>query len=299
MANELTKHAHESWTREGSVPDRLNLPETSFATVPSSGMGECPEPVDGSRSPSEKPRLSLSEALDLLHVETSRRQLAEQGLRESEERFRQMSQYLGKFVWLSDAESKELIYVSPGYERVWYRYREASYALPQDWLNATPPGGGSRIHGQAGAQVSENKEKTDYQIAGPDGSLRWIRDRMLPIRDSSGQTLYTLGIAEDITEVKALQESWRKSELKSHALMNAIPDMVFRLNRDGAILEFKPAKDSLVLTPSIDLVGKNLNDLLPTQVAEQAMHYLELTFQTGHLQTFTCQYLLPDYLRDF
>jgi PAS domain S-box-containing protein len=299
MASELTKRAHDSWTSEGPEPVTLSLPSPPLAPEPSGLLDEPRDPFSAPRKIPDRPRLTLTEAIDLLQVETSRRQLAEQGLREIEERFRQMSQYLGKFVWLSDAETKELIYVSPGYERVWYRYREASYALPQDWLNATPPGSDNRLQAQPGSEVRENADKADYQIAGPDGSLRWIRDRMLPIRDDTGQTLYTLGIAEDITEIKTLQEACRKTELTNRALLNIVPDMVFRLNRKGTIREFKPAKDSPVLTPSIDLVGRNLNDLLPNQVAEQAMHYLELTLNTGHVQTFTCQYLLPDYLRDF
>ncbi|MBI5388146.1 MAG: PAS domain S-box protein [Verrucomicrobia bacterium] len=246
-----------------------------------------------------KPRLTLAEALDLLEVETSRRQLAEQGLRESEERFRQMSQYLGKFLWLSDAETNELIYVSPGYEQVWHRYREASYALPEDWLGATPPGNSNRMHERTSQPVSEGRNKSEYQVAGPDGSLRWIRDRMFPIRDSSGETLYTLGIAEDVTDLKNLEATQQQNHAQLCALLAAVPDMVFRLRRDGTILEFKPAKDSPPLTPSIELVGRNLTELLPDQVARQAMHYLELTLSTRRIQTFTCQHLLPDYLRDF
>jgi signal transduction histidine kinase len=147
--------------------------------------------------------------------------------------------------------------------------------------------------------VNEDKDNSEYQIAGPDGTLRWIRDRMFPIHDGSGQSLYTLGIAEDVTDLKHLEATCRQSQTRHDALLAIVPDMVFTLRRDGTILDFKPAKDSPLLTPSIDLVGQNLKELLPEQVARQALHYLELTFTTGHVQTFTCQHLLPDYLRDF
>jgi signal transduction histidine kinase len=210
-----------------------------------------------------------------------------------------MSQHLGKFLWLSDAQTKELIYVSPGYELVWHRTREASYVLPEDWLSATPPGCKNRGQGKSYRPMSSGDDKPEYQVAGPDGTLRWVRDRMFPIRDSSGNTLYTLGVSEDVTDLKQLEEAVRKSDLKSRALLSVVPDMVFRLRRDGVVLDFKPAKDSPLLTPSIKLEGRNIRELLPEQVARQAMHYLELTLSTGHIQTFTCQYLLPDYLRDF
>jgi signal transduction histidine kinase len=189
--------------------------------------------------------------------------------------------------------------VSPGYEQVWHRHRENRYALPQDWFSATSCPSRSRTAESPGSPLSSSQDNNEYQVAGPDGSLRWIRDRMFPIRDSSGETVYTLGIAEDITDQRNLEEALRQSEVKSGALLCLVPDMVFRLRRDGCILDFKPAKDSPALTPSIDLVGRNLKDLLPDQVASQAMHYLDLTLSTGHIQTFTCQHLLPDAPRDF
>jgi signal transduction histidine kinase len=189
--------------------------------------------------------------------------------------------------------------VSPGYELVWHRTREASYLLPEDWLSVTPPGCRSRGQDKASRQMITGKDNSEYQVAGPDGTLRWVRDRMFPIRDNSGNTLYTLGISEDITEFKQLEESLRKTDLTTRALLSVVPDMVFRLRRDGVILDFKPAKDSPLLRPTVKLEGRSIAELLPDQVARQAMQYLELTLRTGHVQTFTCQYLLPDYLRDF
>ena len=299
MANEFTNLPGETGAESAPEAPVAPLGEEAPATDAAHNVFPAPGVLDHARGVAGHRRLTIAEALEMLEVETARRQVAEQGLRESEERFRQMSQHLGKFLWLSDAQTKELIYVSPGYEQVWHRFREASYALPEDWLSATPPSGINRLHERSSRQVNESKDNSEYQIAGPDGSLRWIRDRMFPVRDSSGESLYTLGIAEDITDLKTLEASFRQNQLKHGALLTAVPDMVFTLRRDGTILDFKPAKDSPLLTPSIDLVGKKLADLLPEQIARQAMHYLELTFTTGHVQTFTCQHLLPDYLRDF
>src|SRR6185436_14752398 len=67
---------------------------------------------------------TLADALDRLSLETSRRLRAEEALRETEERFRQLSERTGKFLWISDPQTDELLYVSPGYEEVWARTRE-------------------------------------------------------------------------------------------------------------------------------------------------------------------------------
>jgi PAS domain S-box-containing protein len=299
MRSEFANSQDEQWATSATETEGSPL----VATTPASDLRRPEQTVPGADEEvargSPKRRLSVAEALDLLEVEKARRQLAENGLRESEERFRQMSQHLGKFLWLSDAETKELIYVSPGYEEVWHRCREARYCLPSDWLNDTPPNSKTRIRKNPIRQVNTGKDKAEYQVAALDGSMRWIRDRMFPIRDSAGQTLYMLGVAEDITDIKSLEEALRKNELKDRALLGLVPDTVFRLRRDGTILEFRPGKESPMPSPSVDLAGKNLKDLLPEQVASQAMHYLELTLSTGQMQTFTCQHLLPDYPRDF
>src|SRR5262245_52635538 len=76
---------------------------------------------------------SLQEALDRLDIETARRVQAEHSLRETEERFRQLSERTGKFLWISDPQTNELLYVSPGYEEVWARTREGTYSSPEQW----------------------------------------------------------------------------------------------------------------------------------------------------------------------
>ena len=299
MTNECTDQREEVWVP--AAPPSFGVPLTegvSARRVWLEGLGE-PRAEEETREVTLKRRLTLDEALDLLEVETARRQVAEQSLRENEERFRQMSQHLGAFLWLSDVQTKKLLYVSPGYEQVWHRTREASYALPQDWLHANTAANTAGVYDKPNRQMQPGADKSEYQVAGPDGTLRWIRDRMFPVRDSAGLVLYTLGIAEDVTDLKKLQTSLRQGEFRLQALLHAIPDLVFILRRDGTILDFKPANEGPLATPSTELIGKNLNDLLPVQVAAQVMHYLELTLKTGQVQTFSCQHLLPEHLRDF
>ncbi len=79
---------------------------------------------------------AITEALERLDVETARRIQAEERLHETEERFRNLSERAGKFLWISDPQTNELIYVSPGYEEVWARTREDSYVSPEAWANS-------------------------------------------------------------------------------------------------------------------------------------------------------------------
>jgi PAS domain-containing protein len=104
---------------------------TQDAPAPLGQMSEAAAPVASAEIPAAKPLppATLAEALDRLDVEAARRTQSEDALRDLEERFRQLSEHAGKFLWLSDPQTDELIYVSPGFEEVWVRTRENSYAI--------------------------------------------------------------------------------------------------------------------------------------------------------------------------
>ena len=239
------------------------------------------------------PPATLDDALDRLDIEIARRAHAEEVLRETEERFRQFSERTGKFLWISDPETNELIYVSPGYEEVWARTREDSYASPEHWVKSFKRSG--RTNGSPEATQREQI----YQVAAPDGSVRWIRDRLFPIRDTAGNVQRILGIAEDVTEAKLMHETLTRASAQTKALLAVIPDLLFRVRKDGTILESHAGKDNQFIVPESNLIGKNLKHLLSTQVATEAMQRISAALRTRQVQTFTCEYLLPDNLRDF
>ena len=236
---------------------------------------------------------NLDEALSRLDIEVSRRIRAEEALHETHERFRQLSEHTGKFLWISDPQTNELIYVSPGFDEVWARTREGSYASPQDWVNSF------KRANRVAMPTTANKSEQIYQVASPDGSVRWIRDRMFPLRDATGQVQRVLGIAEDVTDARLLHETATQSAARTKALYTIVPDLVFRIRKDGMILDAHASSDAPSANPEVQLVGKNLKHLLSSQLAAQAMQHLGQAFKTRQLVTFTCEYLWPEELRDF
>jgi PAS domain S-box-containing protein len=236
---------------------------------------------------------TLEEALDRLDIETSRRIHAEDALRETEERFRQLSERTGKFLWISDPQTDELLYLSPGYEEVWHRTREDNYASPEHWRSSFKRSGRISVTSEQGSG------EQIYQVAGPDGSARWIRDRIFPIRDAQGNVQRMLGIAEDVTDLKVLHETMAKTAARTKALMAVMPDLLFRVRKDGIVLEFHAGAGNQFLIPEANLVGKNVKHMLSTQLATEAMRHISQALKTREPQTFTCQYLLPEELRDF
>jgi DNA-binding response OmpR family regulator len=77
-----------------------------------------------------------------------------------------------------------------------------------------------------------------------------------------------------------------RSEERSRALLNAIPAMVFQIDRNGKVLDYKPVKGVDTFVRPEDFVGKQLADILPLNVARCCLEHAGKALQTGEGQSF-------------
>ena len=75
------------------------------------------------------------------------------------------------------------------------------------------------------------------------------------------------------------------------------PDIVFRLSGDGTCLDFRVSRGLNLPVAASELVGKKVFDLLPTEVAQDAVRLVKRTLQTGEAQTFEYQLPVNDGMR--
>lgn len=144
------------------------------------------------------------------------RKLAEEALRESEERFRQLAANISEVFWLRSPDFKHLLYVSPMYEKICGRTCESLYEAGHGFVG---------VHPEDRARVMETVERLagsefdiEYRIITKNGDVRWIRDRGFPIRDQSGRIYRIGGVAEDITERKEADDRLKASREQLRAL---------------------------------------------------------------------------------
>jgi signal transduction histidine kinase/pSer/pThr/pTyr-binding forkhead associated (FHA) protein len=103
----------------------------------------------------------------------------------------------------------------------------------------------------------------------------------------------------DITERKRTEAVLRESEAKNRALLNAIPDLMLRISKDGTYLDYMPAKDNDMSAIGSQLLGKNEYEVLPLEVAHQRMYYVQRALSTGEIQIFEYQLPLNGSNRDY
>lgn len=124
----------------------------------------------------------------------------------NEQSFCQLAESIGAVFWMTDPAKTRMIYVSPGYDKVWGRSGASLYESPSAWLDSVHPEDRNRITDAAlTAQISGNYDE-EFRIVRPDGTIRWIHDRAFPVRDQAGEVYRIAGIAEDITERKRLEQ---------------------------------------------------------------------------------------------
>jgi PAS domain S-box-containing protein len=104
----------------------------------------------------------------------------------------------------------------------------------------------------------------------------------------------------DYQRLARAEEALRKSEAKNRALLNAIPDVMYLISKDGIYLDYKSPRESAALLPPPDLlIGKSVAEVLPARLAAQFMPYIERAMGTGDTEVFEYQLAAKDQVRDF
>ncbi|NJK39305.1 MAG: HAMP domain-containing protein [Oscillatoriales cyanobacterium RM2_1_1] len=94
-------------------------------------------------------------------------------------------------------------------------------------------------------------------------------------------------------------EALRQSETKNRALLNAIPDLMFRFSRSGIFVEFKISRNSNLLESLTKYLNKTVHDLFPPHVAQSYIKHIQATLKTHQIQIFEYEWLVDQERRHY
>ena len=94
-----------------------------------------------------------------------------------------------------------------------------------------------------------------------------------------------------VEHVERSTRELRESEATNRALLESIPDLMFRMDREGRFLDYRARQDDLFMPPD-EFLGKKLELVLPEEIAGAAMNGIQRALETGEIQTF--EYRIPD-----
>ncbi len=169
------------------------------------------------------------------------RRQAEQALRESEQRFRRMTETIREVFWMTSPDFQTMHYISPAFEQIWGHSCAELYANPQIWMDAIHPDDVPPLLRAMENLAREGEFDVDYRITRPDGSLRWINARGYALRDEAGCVTLASGVASDITERKQVEEALRESEERYRTVADHTFDWEYWLTPDGKLTYCSPS----------------------------------------------------------
>jgi hypothetical protein len=210
---------------------------------------------------------------------TARKQ-ADQALAESEVRFQQFAAATSAVFWMSDPRQRRLLYVSPAYEQVWGRTREAVYADYMQWLNAIHPEDRPRVETAFFSRIYAGGYDEEFRIVRPDGTMRWVRDRGFPMRNSEGLITHVGGIAEDITERKQVEQERDETLALLDSLLNTAPVGFALFDEEYRFCRINERLAAINGLSVADHLGRSVREVLP-ELGDQAEAMIQGVFASG------------------
>jgi PAS domain S-box-containing protein len=89
-----------------------------------------------------------------------------------------------------------------------------------------------------------------------------------------------------------------KAQARIQALIDAFPDLIFRMSREGRYLEYSGRPEDLAAPPE-QLIGARFHDVLPTDVADLLLAGVVRAIDTGEIVSAEYQLELDGVPRDF
>jgi PAS domain S-box-containing protein len=91
---------------------------------------------------------------------------------------------------------------------------------------------------------------------------------------------------EEVEEHTKAESARAQSEQRSEALLTSIPNLTFRIHRDGTYLDFRAGNpDDMYNSPDM-IIGHNIRDRLPKKASDIIMHHIDLALSTNQIQTY-------------
>ncbi len=140
-----------------------------------------------------------------------RHSAADTALRESETRFRELGEASSDVIWIRDAWTLDMEYLSPAFATVYGAPCEPYVGTgPTKWLSLIHPEDREAFMANLDRLRAGERVRHEFRIVRPlDNEVRWIRNTDFPLTDDKGRITRIGGIGHDATEEVELQDRLR------------------------------------------------------------------------------------------
>lgn len=95
----------------------------------------------------------------------------------------------------------------------------------------------------------------------------------------------------EIQERQQIEHALRQSEGMNRAILDYMPDMILRIDKNGVFQEYSPSRNMLPIVSPEFFIGKSMVEIMPPHVAEPGTQAIRQAIATNEMQFF--EYALP------
>lgn len=132
--------------------------------------------------------------------------------------------------------------------------------LGDGWINAVHPDDHEHV-ASAWREAVKNQTnfEAEYRFVRPDGKIVWVLGKAAPNFADDGRFLGHFGTTTEVTD-------WKRAENLFQALVEAAPEAMIVLDKDGAITLVNARAQSLFGYSREELLSKTIEDLIPAHL---------------------------------
>jgi PAS domain S-box-containing protein len=227
----------------------------------------------------------LSRDIIVVHADdVTEQRRTEQALRDSESQYRTIVDTAHEGIWAVDRESRTTYVNRRAAEMLGYEPEQMLGRSVFEFIDASLHEEGRRIRARRHAGV---KEHFDFRLRHRDGSDIWVSVAASPLADANGSVAGAIHLLADITARKRAEDALRTSEVRTRALLDANPDLIVRLTRDGRYLDLHctdPRLERFLPCTAKEIIGKNVADVFEPAFARHHERLRRRALATGESQ---------------
>ncbi len=187
------------------------------------------------------------------------RKKTENGLRESEKKYKNIADTILEGLWTTDAEGKTTYVNRQLADMLGYTPEEI---LDHPFFNFVDKSLQNEAKQFFERRKKGFKDRYDFRFVKKDGSILWVIVSASPIFDKKGKFAGTMGLLTNIAERKLMEQSLEKSAQQWNSTFNAISDVVCIIDPEGKMIRCNNAANILFKKPNKEIIGKTCWEIL-------------------------------------
>jgi PAS domain S-box-containing protein len=216
--------------------------------------------------------------LILLAIEDiTERKMAEQAQRESEERFRHISQLVTDYAYAFRVTPEGTMkgeWVTDSFTNV-FGYTLEEIVAKGGWQSIVHPDDLPVVLAHAQKVLAGEPDVCEMRFVTREGRTRWLRDVAVPMwNERRDRVIRIYGASEDITDRKETEAALREREERLRTILEAEPECVKVVTAEGILLQMNPAGLRMIEAESFEQVAGRL--IFPLIVPEHREPYARL-----------------------